>query len=178
MSKKEEKKEAKADAHVSRVKPRILELSEKIEADATSNKADGTATGAEDSFYKNLPESFTSVVVEGKAVEAADALDDYRSDFIPATTLALGRIGTGILAGNKKLTTVTGEIKMGKNAVVRTVQERERSYPAVGGDKSEPIVKLGVIRTDVDIKGSQSSSGQLKAVREDITALANASFKK
>ena len=154
MSKKEEVAVAAVSAPRP-LKPEILELSAKIITGLTLNKGDGVITESVKNFDTLMPEGITP--------DTDKAHSDYRKNFTAASLHAAGTITADALAKNKKLDTVTAELEMGDDRV-RHAFERTKTFTYGAGADRQATTKIGVSRTEIDIKGGHNS-GQLKIAR-------------
>lgn len=140
------------------LKPNVQELSDKLIKGLEVNKTDGVISETRENYIDHLPEGIT------KEIDAK--VDEYRTEFVAASAHAVGSLAVEALVGNKKLDTVTAELKMGQNGVRHSL-DREQTLNFGDG----PFVKHGVMRTKVDIKGAQNS-GQLKTARQIVGDIA------
>jgi len=150
------KKDETAVAVKKSLKPEVQELSDKILKGLELSKDEGIIAETKSNYLENLPEGVTP--------DVDASLSDYRTKFVAASAHAVGVIAGDALHNKKKLDTVTAELMMGPHDVVRHSVERTKDYVFGSGAERKTITKVGVITTEVDVKGGHNS-GQLKTAR-------------
>jgi hypothetical protein len=147
------------------LKPHIAELSEKIQGLVAVSKTDGTIGDPEGKS------AFETLMPEGITPETDKLHSEYRADYVAASGHASGVLSVGLMAHNKKITTVTAELAMGKD-VVRHSVDHDRTFTFGSGADRKETTKFGNMTTEVDIKGTHGGSGQLKIARGLVGELA------
>ena len=146
-----------------KIKPVVRELATAIKESLETDSKAGVISEKEGSIYiSTLPEGITEDIVE--------AVSSHNTNFVAASSLAVGELALDGLAENKDIDRFTGHIDMiGKDSITINV-DRSKSYPAIGSN--EPIVKKGVVTTNYEIRAGKNA-GQLKGARQHIAELAN-----
>lgn len=91
-----------------------------------------------------------------------------RGEIVYALTLANGRAGVEFLKDNKEVDIATSTLPIGVDTISVSVQRKAE----VGFGSAEKQTKYGYTNAKVITGGVSSSSGQLKAIRGSIGALA------
>jgi len=147
-----------------KIKPVVRELATAIkESLETDSKAGVISEKEEGSVYiSTLPEGITEDIVS--------TISSHNTNFVAASSLAVGELALDGLAKNSSIDRFTGHIDMvGKDKITVNV-DRSKTYPAIGSN--EPIVKKGVVSTNYEIRAGKNA-GQLKGARQHIAELAN-----
>ena len=160
MAKVETKEEVK---NTPKLKDEILELSKSIEKGLKLDAKTGVITAEEGLYEKNLPEGLT--------MDNVKAVTEYNTNFVAASSHAVGKVSVDAMSSHKKLERTSVEIKMGVNDLFSATMDRSISYPNPQGDSGEKIVKYGVIKPDYDVRAGRNG-GQLKVARRLISELA------
>lgn len=149
-----------------KLSPEVVELSEKIKLGLSVERETGIGSEKTDTYYDNLPEGVTR--------ETDKAVDDYRSLYVPAAVKAAGDLHVEALAGNKKLTQATTQVKVGAYNELSVVTDRSKVFTNSFGD-GEKVTRYGNTTAVYDVKAG-NNSGDLKKARKLIAEAAAASL--
>lgn len=152
------------------LKAEVQALSDKIRNGGLEiNKTDGVVTETKSNYDDNLPEGITSEVVE--------KISDYNTRFVAASAHAFGALSVEAMQKNKKLDVTSGELKLGPKDMVRHAMTRSKDYSFGSGNERKTVTKVGVLATEVDVKGGHNS-GQLKVARQIVGLIATEKLSK
>ena len=156
---------------MSKIHQDILDLSAKFRTGIAIEAKDGVAvtTVTDTLFQDNLSEE------DAAAVKRADQV---KSTTFPAFTHAFGQASEEFLKKNKKIDTVSGELKLGGKDTWAVNYARTESFRNPASPDAAPIVKHGVITAKLTTHDARAKIGQLKAVIEEIGASALEAFGK
>lgn len=144
---------------MSEVKPNIVQMANTLKEGMTA--ADNGVLSTESDLYKKiLPEDMPSETYE-KALS-------HMKDSVAAMTLATGELGEEILKKNKKLDSVSSELKVGNHADISVGYLRSQTTtvrnPADSSQPPKDVTKHGVAIPRLRTK-AQKNQGELKKVR-------------
>ena len=158
----------KATESKNHLKDEIIELATKLEKGIIVDPKTGVTLEKDDLYESNLPQGLT--------IDTIKQVSDYNTSFIAAGTYAFGKLAVEAMAGNKELSTITAELKMGIKDSLSLNIERKKEFVNRLGDGAT-VEKYGAITASYDVRSGKGSSGQLKAARNVIGELAEASLK-
>lgn len=154
----------------SKLKERVLELANKIEASTKLDKATGIGAVEGDVYGDNLPEGIT--------MDTVKTVNGYDADYVAAGTYAFGKMSVDAMKSNKKLESTSVELSMGPNMTTVSFQRsKEYTNSLAKEGESNKITKFGVATTTFEVRGGKNS-GELKKARQELSALAQAAFGK
>lgn len=144
---------------MSEVKPHIKDLAKTIKAGMKLGDG-GAITTEADLYERTLPEDLS--------METVSKVYGHTTDVVAAMTLATGELGAEALKKNKKLDSVSSEMKIGKHADISVGYLRSKTStvrnPADPSQPPKDVTKYGV--TDVRLRTyAQKNRGDLKVVR-------------
>ncbi len=170
----------KVDIGTYKFSEELLALSKRLEKQYKPNEA-GLISTEKDAYVEHVHAGFSDAVLKAadkyredsksltsKIVEITQA---SRDDFITASALALGHVGTSYLKKNKAVNTVEVATMIGKDRVEATF-DRVREYPG-RGEGAEKIVKYGVLTAGYTANGAVGSRGTLKRARQYLNDFAS-----
>jgi len=150
--------------NMSKIAPHILQLADKIEQDMELDSKTGIGKESGDiSLYdKYLPDSLTPAIVQ--------EVKEYDATFVPASTLACGRMANKAAAEDPNFVAATFTMKGGHKDTIIHGWDRQRTYAnRLAGDGAE-VTKHGVITTTFETRAGKNA-GQLKSVREQVASM-------
>lgn len=139
-------------------------IAAQIKGNLSIEKGTNIISEKEGTFYSTLPENLTE--------ELVTAVDEHRTIYTAAGTLAAGEIAVEAMKKDAKLTEVKGSLSLGGTTSMNVIVSRSAEYPNPKDHSGEKIVKFGATRTEYDFNGAHGKSGQLKAARAQISELA------
>lgn len=151
---------------MSNVKPEVKELAASIQQDMEID-GNGVIATNNDVYEKHLPESLT--------METVNQVGAYNERFVAGFTLATGNMGQDVMKKDKNLSQVSAQTKLGKYGDVNTVYDRTRVGPKSIADRTE-VTRYGQTTTRVRTFAGKNK-GDLKKVREELSAVAESMFK-
>jgi hypothetical protein len=145
--------------------PKTRTLADRIKA-ASGVGVDENNTLKDDGVFRKI------ATEDGRNVDQMISDDEYRSDFIAANTLAQGEIARDYMKDNKDVGTVSGTFEIGRNRmevsferhqrVPNRVLDKETGHFKVDGERD----LYGDATVKYNVRGTQNSKGDLKAVRD------------
>lgn len=143
------------------IKTHIEDLAKKLEGEFTSTPH-GVFGENTSLFLDNLPEGVTKKMV--------DDVENAKTDFVAAASLAHGRLGTALLKKNKELDRTSLKISVGRDEVTSTyLRLRESPNPQ---DRTKTIKTMGALSTNYTSVSGVGSKGSLKQVKLALTEMA------
>lgn len=137
------------------IKEAIQAQADIITAFLNVDKKTGILSETESAFEKTLPEGLTAEVVA--------QVDQARTTFVAASTVAAGKLAVDAMASNKELTEVNGSLALGGTSSLDLSFKRSQEVTKVGTD--DKITKYGTSAVGYNFEGGRGSVGQLKAAR-------------
>lgn len=156
---------------MSEIKPHITALAKDLKAGM--KLGDGGVISADKDLYENtLPEDLT--------MDTVKKVYGHTEDVVAAMTLATGELGEAAMKKNKKLDSVSSELKIGKHAEINVgyLRSQEQTIRNMQNPKEPPkkVTKHGVTTARVKTFG-QKNRGELKKVRAHLAERAEGLFK-
>jgi methyltransferase-like protein len=156
---------------MSDVKPRITALAKELKAGMKLGDG-GVIEADKDLYEKTLPDDID--------LDTAKKVYSHTEDLVAAQTLATSQIGEEAMKKNKKLDSVSSELKVGKHAEINVgyLRSQQQTIRNMQNPKEAPkqVTKYGVTTARVKTLG-QKNRGELKKVKADIAARAESMFK-
>jgi len=143
------------------IKPNIEELATKLEGELTST-AHGAFGENSSLFLDTLPDDVTKTMV--------DKVENAKTDFVAAVSLAHGRLGTKHLKANKDQDRTVLKVSVGRDELTSTfLRTRESPNPQ---DRTKTIKTPGALSTNYTSVSGAGSKGALKQVKLALSELA------
>lgn len=152
------------------IKPHIVTLANDLKAGLTLGDG-GVITADKDLYERTLPDDLDLATVK--------KVYSHTEDLVSGLTLATGEMGEAAMKKNKKLDSVSSELKIGKYAEINVgyLRSQEQTIRNMQNPKEAPrqVTKFGVTTARVKTLG-QKNRGELKKVRASLTERAESLF--
>lgn len=152
------------------IKSETRELADKLK-NGMAIDDNGIITTEKDLFQSTLPEDLD--------MKTVNRVFDHTAELTSAMVLATGELGEDALKKNKKLDTVSSNLKMSRHGEITTKYDRriERTVrnPQDPNAKPRQVVQWGVTTPRIKLSASKNS-GDLKKVRQTVMENAEKAF--
>lgn len=156
---------------MSEIKPQITELAGKLKSGLTLGDG-GVITADKDLYEKTLPDDLDMTTVK--------KVYGHTEDVVAALTQATGEIGEEAMKKDKKLESVSSELKIGRHAEINVgyLRHQDQKIRDLQNPQNPPkeVRKFGVTTARVKTFG-QKNRGELKKVRTHLAERAESLFK-
>lgn len=142
---------------MSEVKTHIRQLADTLKTNLTIGEA-GVISAPADLYEKTLP--------EGVDMSTVSKVYGHTEDLAAALTLATGEMGETALKADKKLESVSSEMKIGKHGTIAAQYARMATRPKSPTDRT-PVTHYGVTQTKVTTVAAKNR-GELRKVRDSL----------
>ncbi len=154
---------------MSGINENVSDLAAKIKKSIKVDNKTGVSEVQDDVWESTLPEGLTK--------EQIKAVKNHETNFVAATTMAVGDLALAAMKKNHELDEVSASVGMYGYDKVQVNVMRQDEYPNLRNPDAGPIVKLGATRTKFSVHGGKNA-GELKKVFAYITEEAQKALKK